>query len=112
MYEEIVQKITTFNFDLNKIVEYFFKEMGYTGVAFYNDLSSDIFDWHYHQDEFLLYILEGSMRVEYTEKEISLSKGDFHVFPPKKRHRAVMGENGCRYLIAVKTGIFDTFSIY
>ncbi|HEY5220626.1 MAG TPA: cupin domain-containing protein [Candidatus Paceibacterota bacterium] len=54
---------------------------------------------HRHQDKVTLYILDGAITFYIDGKTIELKKGDRFDVPPKKDHVALVGPEGCSYLV-------------
>ena len=52
-----------------------------------------ILDFHTHEDsDEMFYIIEGSMEIEFTDRIIPLSQGDFIIVPKGTLHRPVCKE--------------------
>jgi mannose-6-phosphate isomerase-like protein (cupin superfamily) len=54
---------------------------------------------HKHQDKVALYILDGSITFYIDTETIELKKGDRFDVPPGKDHTALVGPEGCSYIV-------------
>lgn len=51
------------------------------------------FVWHKHDDEDeMFFVLKGDLIIQYEDREVSLSEGDFHVVPKGVMHNPVAKE--------------------
>jgi len=49
--------------------------------------------WHKHDDEDeMFYIVKGRVRIEYEDRVVELSEGDFHIVPRNMMHNPVADE--------------------
>jgi mannose-6-phosphate isomerase-like protein (cupin superfamily) len=62
------------------------------------------FVWHDHENEDeLFYIVKGSMKLEFEDRTLELSEGEFYVVPRKTMHKPSAGEECWVFLIEKKT---------
>ena len=66
------------------------------------------FVWHQHDhtDEFFL-VVEGSMRIEYENHNVSLDEGEIHIVPKGIRHRTV-ADKECWIVIIEPRDVVNT----
>ena len=94
--------------NLDQNINYFLEQLNYEGVAIFKDPPEAYFANHYHSENEYIYILEGSMSIELNHKIIELKEGDEFILPSKLNHNVRMGLMGCKYLVAVSNGNFNS----
>jgi uncharacterized protein YjlB len=105
---ELELKLRSFHGDLNAICNYYF-ENGFAGCVVYNDKADEVFDWHMHKSDNYLYLLQGEMVVENNSSEkVNLQAGDFFYLPAFVLHKATIGSNGAKYVVATPDGDFSS----
>ena len=66
------------------------------------------FVWHDHQDtDEVFIIIEGSMRIEFTDSEVELTEGEIFVVPKRIRHKTY-AENECKVMLVEPKGVINT----
>ena len=66
------------------------------------------FVWHDHQDtDEVFIIIEGSMRIGFTDGEVELTEGEIFVVPKGTRHKTY-AENECKVMIVEPKGVVNT----
>jgi len=66
------------------------------------------FVWHDHQDtDEVFIIIEGSMRIEFTDGEVELTEGEIFVVPKGIRHKTY-AENECKVMLVEPKGVINT----
>ena len=62
------------------------------------------FVWHHHDDEDeMFFVLEGSLKILFRDKEVLLEKGEFLVVPRSVEHKPVADEPACVLLFEPAT---------
>ena len=77
-------------------------EKEFKKVYVWTDKPNEIYEKHSHPYEFKLIILEGSMKLKAEEESFVLKKGSEINIGKNKEHEAVVGKEGCRYLVGEK----------
>lgn len=66
------------------------------------------FVWHSHEDEDELFlVIEGTMRMEFRDREVTVEKGEFLVVPHGVEHRP-HGDPRCGVLMFERRGLLNT----
>ena len=66
------------------------------------------FVWHDHQDtDEVFIIIEGSMRIEFTDGEVQLTEGEIFVVPKGITHKTY-AENECKVMLVEPKGVVNT----
>jgi quercetin dioxygenase-like cupin family protein len=100
--------LATFDFDIQKISNYYLDELNFEGVVIYKDKPNVFFDSHSHPSDNYLYMLEGTVILNENNEKIILNKGDFYYVKSGVYHDALIGENGAKYIVASPNGDFST----
>jgi quercetin dioxygenase-like cupin family protein len=81
----------------------FFQEQlekeGFKHIYEWKDKPETAYAEHKHQDKVTLYILDGDITFYIDGQTIELKKGDRFDVPPGKDHAALVGPEGCSYLV-------------
>jgi hypothetical protein len=93
--------------DLSAITNYFLDDLGFEGVVIYKDKPKTYFDYHFHNTDDYIYVLEGGMTINSEGKDLDMSAGDTYIFPAKQVHNATISPQGCKYIIATRNGDFE-----
>jgi len=71
------------------------------------------FVWHDHENEDeLFYIVKGSMRLEFEDRVLVLSEGDFHIVPKGTQHLPSAKDECWVMLVEKKDGKTRTKSLF
>lgn len=94
-----------YNETINVIEQYkkTLQDEGFPVVYEWFDEAETIYEKHEHQDKVSFYIVEGNLTMNFQDKSIELKKGDRFDVPPKTKHSAVVGGDGCRYVVGQMT---------
>ena len=104
---KLASQLSVFNGDLSAITNYFLDDLGFEGVVIYKDKPDAYFDYHFHNSDDYIYVLEGSMVINSEGVDLKMSAGDTFIFPAMKVHNATISPQGCKYIIATKKGDFE-----
>lgn len=107
--QKLAAQLSSFNNDLAEITNYFLDHLGFEGVVIYNDKPNAYFDYHFHNTDNYIDVLDGGMTINSEGSDLKMSKGDTYIFPAKKVHNATISDQGCKYIIATKNGDFEAF---
>lgn len=78
---------------------------GYSLIYEYDDPPNEEFPDHIHEGEELAIILSGTLEVKMGGVEYLLKPGDELLFPAKKLHSAMVGPDGCVYVVGEKNSV-------
>ncbi|WP_375651626.1 MULTISPECIES: cupin domain-containing protein [unclassified Bartonella] len=89
---------------LNKNIYDIFKMMlpEQGSIEVQRDFPKKIHDWHIHQVDETLLIIEGGLDFFYSEKRITCTPGDIIHLPANTRHKSIAADVGCIYAIATE----------
>ncbi len=76
---------------------------GFVHVFEWKDAPGTLYPAHKHKDRVAMYILEGGLTFNFDGEKIMLKKGDRFDAPPDKEHTAVVGPDGCHFLVGEMT---------
>src|SRR6056300_643018 len=66
------------------------------------------FVWHDHSDtDEVFIVIEGSMKIEFEERTLTLSAGEMHVVPKGTRHKPY-AEQECKVMLVEPRGVINT----
>ncbi|WP_375617558.1 MULTISPECIES: cupin domain-containing protein [unclassified Bartonella] len=71
-------------------------------IEIQRDFPKKIHDWHIHQVDETLLIIEGELDFFYSEKHITCTPGDIIHLPADTRHKSIGADVGCIYAIATE----------
>lgn len=71
----------------------------YPFVYQWTDKPHTVYKKHSHKGSVSFYVLSGGLSMTFPDKTIELSVGDYIDVPIKIEHTAVIGANGCTYLV-------------
>ncbi len=74
-------------------------EEGFVHVYEWNDNPNTQYETHAHTGEVSMYILRGGLTFQFGKKEVVLKMGDRFDVPAGEAHTAVVGPEGCVYLV-------------
>ncbi len=74
-------------------------EEGFPHIYEWHDEAGTIYPLHEHKDTVGMYILAGDLIFQFGDEEIALKEGDRFDVPPGKEHTAIVGKNGCDFLV-------------
>lgn len=74
-------------------------EKKFRKVYVWTDKPKEIYEKHSHNYDAKLIILEGSMELKVEERDLILKKGSEVEINKHKEHSAIIGKNGCKYLV-------------
>lgn len=72
---------------------------GFPHIYEWQDAPDTVYPEHVHQDKVAIFITEGSLELTIDGKTHSLRPGDRFDVPPKTSHSAVVGSQGCQYVV-------------
>jgi quercetin dioxygenase-like cupin family protein len=72
---------------------------GFPHVYEWHDDAGTKYPAHAHKDKVSMYILGGGLMFQFGDEEVNLKEGDRFDVPPGKEHTAVVGANGCDFLV-------------
>ena len=75
------------------------KNEGFKHIYEWKDAAGITYPEHSHKDKVTLFITEGSIVMNINKKEIFLKKGDRYDVPPRTSHTAIVGQEGCEYVV-------------
>jgi quercetin dioxygenase-like cupin family protein len=77
-----------------------FTKEGFAHVFEWEDAPGIAYEEHTHQDRVSMYIVSGGLTFIFEDQEtIVLKQGDRFDVPPGKKHTAVVGPEGCTYVV-------------
>jgi mannose-6-phosphate isomerase-like protein (cupin superfamily) len=66
------------------------------------------FVWHDHSDtDEVFIVIEGTMKIEFEERTLTLSAGEMHVVPKGTRHKPY-AEQECKVMLVEPRGVINT----
>ncbi len=74
-------------------------EEGYKKIYIWEDLPDSVYEPHSHRISTKIIILDGEMSLRLDGKVGKLKKGDMAEIAARQLHSAVIGQEGCRYLV-------------
>lgn len=72
---------------------------GFPYVYEWSDKSGAVYPEHTHQDKVTMFVTEGSIELTINGQSHSLKAGDRFNIPPQTPHSAIVGPNGCQYVV-------------
>ncbi|MBX4212229.1 hypothetical protein KW787_02105 [Candidatus Pacearchaeota archaeon] len=78
------------------------KEEGFVEVYEWIDEPNKFYSPHSHEEETKLVITDGEMVMKTNSKDIILKKGSFVHLKRNQVHEALVGPNGCKYVVGEK----------
>ncbi len=75
------------------------QEEGFPIVYEWHDEPGFMYDEHEHQDKVAFYVTAGGLTFDFGGEKKTLPAGDRFDVPPKTRHSAIVGPEGCDYVV-------------
>lgn len=75
------------------------KERGFVHIFDWKDEPDTEYPAHEHQGPVTLYIVEGSLTFVFGDETVDLSAGRWYDVPPGVEHTALVGPEGCTYVV-------------
>ena len=75
------------------------KDEGFVHVYEWQDEPHTIYEEYAHNGAVTLYILNGNVTLNFEDGKVELYEGDRFDVPVVKKHSAVVGPNGCAYIV-------------
>lgn len=72
---------------------------GFPSVHEWQDKPNTIYSSHQHQGRVTIFITEGSLKLTIEGVTHTLRTGDRFDIPPQTEHSAVVGPEGCQYVV-------------
>ncbi len=75
------------------------KEEGFVHIYEWTDEPGTAYAKHAHQDKVAMFILFGGLTFQFPDQEKALVAGDRFDVPPALEHTALVGPEGCVYVV-------------
>ncbi len=75
------------------------RKEGFKHIYEWTDRPNAVYNEHHHKDKVKLSIVSGSITFTIDEEEKTLTAGKTLSIPPQTNHSAVVGPNGCTYIV-------------
>lgn len=75
------------------------KSEGFPIVYEWKDEAGKTYENHMHQDKVSMYVVSGSITFDFYGEKKLVQPGERLDVPPKTEHSAVVGEEGCEYVV-------------
>ncbi len=75
------------------------KEEGFMHVYEWKDEPDTEYPYHEHQDKVSIYVTRGYIKFYFQGFEKMINIGERFNVPPKQKHTATVGDEGCEYVI-------------
>lgn len=72
---------------------------GWPHVYEWSDVPGTVYPEHVHTGNVVIFITEGSLQLEIQGQTHQLRTGDRFDVPPQTPHRALVGPEGCQYVV-------------
>ena len=76
---------------------------GFSSIEEYDDTAGEAFSEHDHPGDQRMIVVRGSMIVEIGGAQNALKVGDELDIPARTKHSAIIGPEGCIYIVGEKT---------
>lgn len=84
--------------NINEIKEKL-KEEGFKHIYDWVDKPNTEYPKHSHKDRVVFYVIQGSILMNFKDKNVDLKSGDRFDVPPNTEHLAKVGVEGCTYVV-------------
>ncbi len=75
------------------------RDEGFVHIFEWHDEPGTVYPIHQHQDKVTIFVTKGSVQFDIDYKEVIVKEGERFDVPPKTDHRALIGDNGCDYVV-------------
>lgn len=75
------------------------KREGYVHIFEWRDEPATEYPLHAHTGKVVMYILEGGLTFHFGARKVTLKVGDRFDVPVGEKHTALVGPDGCHYLV-------------
>lgn len=75
------------------------KDDGFPFIYEWHDKPGTLYPKHKHVDKVSMYIIDGSLTFDFNGSKKEINKGERFDVPPQTNHTAIVGKNGCSYLV-------------
>jgi mannose-6-phosphate isomerase-like protein (cupin superfamily) len=75
------------------------KKEGFKHIYRWSDNSRITYPKHAHKDKVAMFITSGSIEIVFEDKTIKLKIGDRFDVPSESEHTALVGPDGCSYVV-------------
>ena len=77
-----------------------FEKEGFPFIYEWTDVPNTVYPEHEHQDKVSLFVTDGSIIVDIDGESTLLTLGKRYNVPPHTKHSAVVGPEGCNFVVA------------